>query len=126
MSCVSVFECSGSRSLDCATGKGNVLRVILNFDAVIYPIRLLQTGLYSSRESIISFHVAAAEADSRQIASQAQFLGVQFAAVVLVGLLVRVERCATDTAVHISATLHVTTISSLQHKLVFTCRALHT
>ena len=45
-----------------------------------------------------------AEADSRQIASQSQFLGVQLAAVMLFWLLVGVERRGADVAVNMCPT----------------------
>jgi len=79
-----------------------------------------------------SLHISVAEANSREMASESQFLGVQFAAVMLVWLLVGVERDATDAAVdvctardHFDVTTDVIIILPT-YKLVFSCRTLHT
>jgi len=82
----------------------------------------------------ITVDICDGESDSCEMASQSQFLGVQFAAVMLVGLLVGVERHATDAAVDASATrshLHsdvtgdVVSVLSTCRSLVFARRKLH-
>jgi len=66
-----------------------------------------------------------AAADSRQIASKSQFLGVQFASVVLLGLLVGVERRAADSAVDVSTTTFDDLRATSSHyRLVFAGRTL--